>query len=137
MPIMMKKLPQRLLEKQESERTATAAAVTDAIIELEAQGYNTRIKDLMFVTGLSRSVFAKPHIRKVLVEYGVVEPRDIESATVTGGKQRDADMILAEKDGYIQRLLFENEQLWNEIEPLRGQMHLLMHKSIARDEDLF
>jgi len=56
---MMKKLPQRPLEKQESERTATAAAVTDAIIELEAQGYNTRIKDLMFVTGLSRSVFAK------------------------------------------------------------------------------
>ena len=91
----------------------------------------------MFVTGLSRSVFAKPHIRKILVEYGVVEPGDIESATVTGGRQRDADIILAEKDGYIQRLLFENEQLRHEIELLRGKVHLLMHKSTAEDEDLF
>lgn len=134
---MKKKLPKSLLEKQEQERVATSAAVTDAIIELESQGYNVRIKDLMFVTGLSRSVFAKPHIRKILVEHGIVEPRNPESSVVIGGKQRYVNTILAEKDGYIQRLLFVNEQLAHEIELLRGKVHLLMHKSAAEDEILF
>lgn len=134
---MIKKLPDSLLQKQERERASTVAAVTDAIIELESQGYNTRIKDVMFVTGLSRSVFAKPHIRKVLVEYGIVEPRNVESSPATEGKRRDVDTILAEKDGYIQRLLFINEQLSHEIELLRGKVHLLMHKSAEEDDDLF
>lgn len=132
---MSKKLPQRLVDKQESERTATTTAITNAIIELESQGYNIKIKDIMFVTGLSRSVFAKPHIRKVLVEYGIVEPKKIESSTVSDGKNRNLDMILAEKDGYIQRLIFANEQLTHEIEVLRGKVHLLMHKSAAEEDD--
>lgn len=132
---MSKKLPQRLVDKQESERTATTTAITNAIIELESQGYNIKIKDIMFVTGLSRSVFAKPHIRKVLVEYGIVEPKKIESSTASDGKKRNLDMILAEKDGYILRLIFANEQLTHEIEVLRGKVHLLMHKSAAEDDD--
>ena len=135
--MMTKKLPDSLLQKQEAERASTITTVTDAIIELESQGYNTRIKDIMFVTGLSRPVFAKPHIRKILVEYGIVEPRNIDSLAVSGGKRRDVDTILAEKDGYIQRLLFVNEQLTHEIELLRGKVHLLMHKSAEEDDDLF
>lgn len=133
---MKKKLPQRLLEKQESERTATVATVTDAIIELESQGYNTRIKDIMFVTGLSRSVFAKPHIRKILVEHGIVDPREEPVKTIKSA-HRNVRIILAEKDGYIQRLLFENEQLRHEIELLRGNIHLLTHKSMFEDTDPF
>ncbi len=43
-------------------------------------------------------------------------------------------MILAEKDGYIQRLLFVNSQLTKEVELLRGKIHLLMHKSAAEDD---
>lgn len=132
---MKKKLPQTLLNKQQSERAATVAAVTNAIIELNSQGYNTRIKDIMFVTGLSRSVFAKPHIRRVLVEYGVAEPGDVETSA-TGKAWRDVDIILAEKDGYIDRLLFENEQLRNEIELLRGEVHLLTHRNgLMNDSD--
>ena len=38
-------------------------------------------------------------------------------------------MIIAEKNGYIDRLLFENEQLRNEIELLRGEVHLLTHRN--------
>lgn len=133
---MKKKLPQTLLNKQESERATTAAAVTNAIIELNSQGYNTRIKDIMFVTGLSRSVFAKPHIRRVLVEYGVVEPGDVE-ISAAGRAQRDVNIILAEKDGYIDRLLFENEQLRNEIELLRGEVHLLTHRNALMNDSNF
>ena len=118
-------------------RTATITAVTEAIIELESQGYDTRIKDIIFVTGLSRSVFSKPHIRKILVEYGVVEPGNAEPSTETEAARQDIKTILAEKDGYIERLLFINEQLQHEIELLRGKVHLLKHKSMLDCDDSF
>lgn len=51
-----KKLPQSLVEKQEQTRNNTIEIVTSAIVELEAQGYSIKIRDLMEVTGLSRSV---------------------------------------------------------------------------------
>jgi len=133
----MKKLPQNLLEKQKSERAATATAVTGAITGLMAQGYSPRIKDIMSVTGLSRSVFAKPHVRKILVEYGVVEPSDIEPSKEGGKIRRDIKTILAEKDGYIDRLLFENDQLVHECEILRGEIHLLTHKISFEDDNDF
>jgi hypothetical protein len=133
----MKKLPKHLLDKQESERAATVSAVTDAIIGLMAQGYSPRIKDIMSVTGLSRSVFAKPHIRRVLVEYGIVEPSDIEPPREGGKTRRDIKMIIAEKDGYIDRLLFENDQLRHECEILRGEIHLLTHRISIMDNNDF
>ena len=127
----MKKLPQTLMEKQESERTATIKKVTNAIIMLNSQGYSIRIKDIISFTGLSRSVFAKPHIRRVLAEYGIVEPSDNSGTSTPHGKTRcNADMIIAEKDGYIDRLLFVNEQLRNEIELLRGEVHRLTHRNV-------
>ena len=129
----MKKLPEGLLEKQAQSRMNTAGVVTNAIIELEAQGYSIRIKDLISVTGLSRSVFAKPHIRKILVEYGISRPSHLDVSSEKVDSPRDIDTILAEKDGYIQRLLSENDQLRYEIELLRGKVHLLMHKSAKED----
>lgn len=57
----------------------TITMVTNAIIELEAQGYSIKIRDIMDVTGLSRSVFAKPHIRKILVEYGISKPKWVDT----------------------------------------------------------
>lgn len=132
-----KKLPQSLVERQERTRNNTIEVVTNAIIELEAQGYKIKIRDLMEVTGLSRSVFAKPHIRKVLVEYGISKPDWIESPPTSKRKSRDLDTLLAEKDGYIQRLLAENEQMKYEIELLRGKIHLLMHKITAAGGAIF
>ena len=108
-----------------------------AIVELEAQGYSIKIRDLMEVTGLSRSVFAKTHIRKVLVEYGISKPAWVESPTTSKRKPRDIATLLAEKDGYIQRLLTENEQMKYEIELLRGKIHLLMHKVAAASDDIY
>lgn len=132
-----KKLPQSLVDKQEKTRNKTIEVVTNAIIELEAQGYSIKIRDLIEVTGLSRSVFAKPHIRKILVEYGISKPDWIESPPVPKRKPRDIDTLLAEKDGYIQRLLTENEQMKYEIELLRGKIHLLMHKVAAAGGEIF
>lgn len=132
-----KKLPQPLVEKQERTRNNTIEIVTNAIIELEAQGYRIKIRDLMEATGLSRSVFAKPHIRKVLVEYGISKPDWIETPPTSKRKSRDTATLLAEKDGYIQRLLAENEQMKYEIELLRGEIHLLMHKVAAAGGDIF
>ncbi len=126
-----RKLPKSLIEKQARTRNNTIEMVTSAIIELEAQGYRIKIRDLIEATGLSRSVFAKPHIRKVLVEYGISKPDWIESSPARKKESRDIATLLAEKDGYIQRLLTENEQMKYEIELLRGKIHLLMHQVAA------
>lgn len=134
---MKEKLPNALVQKQEKIRSETIAAVTSAIVELQAQGYSIKIRDIMDVTGLSRSVFAKPHIRKILVEYGISKPKWINAPREAKGIQRDINVLLAEKDGYIQRLLTENDQLRYEVELLRGKIHLLMHKTAAQNQDIF
>ena len=93
-----RKLPKSLIEKQARTRNNTIEMVTSAIIELEAQGYRIKIRDLIEATGLSRSVFAKPHIRKVLVEYGISKPDWIESSPARKKESRDIATLLAEKD---------------------------------------
>ena len=65
----MKEVPTKLLEYQDQVRMETEQKVRCAIEELKAEGYTVRIKDLVEYTGLSRSVFAKPHIRKLLENY--------------------------------------------------------------------
>ena len=134
---MKRKLPKALIEKQERTRSDTITMVTNAIIELKAQGYSIKIRDIMDVTELSRSVFAKPHIRKILVEYGISKPKWVDAPCESKDNRRDMDILLAEKDGYIQRLLAENDQLRYEVELLRGKIHLLMHRFAAKNEDIF
>lgn len=59
---MMRKISKQLIEKQETQRQKTINLVLRAIHDLKNEGYSIKIKDLMETTGLSRSVFAKPHI---------------------------------------------------------------------------
>ena len=70
----MKEVPTKLLEYQDQVRMETEQKVRCAIEELKAEGYTVRIKDLVEYTGLSRSVFAKPHIRKLLENYEIGNP---------------------------------------------------------------
>ena len=56
---------------------------------------------------------------------------------MTGKGRRDVETVIAEKDGYIDRLLFENEQLRQECEILRGQIHLLTYKNSITDNNDF
>ena len=99
---MKRTIPESLVHRQEKIRQETLEAVTQAILALESQGYNIKIKDLVSVTGLSRSVFAKPHVRKVLVEHGIIQPQITEGADKANNASPRMAMLLAEKDGYIQ-----------------------------------
>ena len=133
---MKRTIPKSLVQRQEKTRKDTVEMVTQAILVLESQGYNIKIKDLISVTGLSRSVFAKPHSREVLVEYGIIQTQTPEK-TAGAESTRRMDRLIAEKNGYIQRLLHENEQLRYEVELLRGKVHILTHKAAAQGEELF
>ena len=62
---MKRTIPKSLVQRQEKTRKDTVEMVAQAILVLESQGYNIKIKDLISVTGLSRSVFAKPHAGRI------------------------------------------------------------------------
>jgi hypothetical protein len=67
----MRKVPEQLMAKQETQRQKTINLVLRAIHDLKNEGYNIKVKDLMEATGLCRSVFAKPYIRKLLTDDGI------------------------------------------------------------------
>lgn len=131
---MNDKIPQELVEKQELQRQKTINLVLRAISELKAEGYSIKIKDLIEYTGLSRSVFGKSHIRKVLADKGIVITKADTSVAgkVSGAgklsKEQKLKLKLKEKDEQIQRISDENIALKKECELLRGRLFLLMQR---------
>ncbi len=108
----MSNLPGKLREKQEYQRQHSINLVVRAINDLKAEGYSIKIKDLMEHTGLSRSVFAKPHIRELLVSQGIAKsektvdaPPDSKSGLSRMSALRDK---LRQKDARITALSSEN-----------------------------
>lgn len=127
---MNNKVPKELQARQEQQRQTTINTVLRAVSELKAEGYQLTIKNLMEYTGLSRSVFAKKHIRAVLVSQGIVATKSQDSAQMLpkpSDKQR-MKQKLAEKDRQILRLTEENAALKSECELLRGRLFLLMQR---------
>lgn len=126
----MEGIPKKLVEKQEMQRQKTVNLVLRAIHELKAEGYEIKIKDLIEYTNLSRSVFFKPHIRKVLIEAGIVKcPASEEPQKRAANKATQISNLkqkLLQKDEYIKRLISENEALKEGNALLRGQLYLLM-----------
>lgn len=59
---MKRELPPALIQKQEQMRQQTIGKVLRAMEDLKAEGCRINIKNLMVYSGLSRSVFAKPHV---------------------------------------------------------------------------
>jgi hypothetical protein len=129
----MRKVPGQLLAKQETQRQKTINLVLRAIHDLKKEGYNIKIKDLMEITGLSRSVFAKPHIRKLLTDDGIGYTKaetTVPSPPISRKQSQIANLKekLIQKDEYIAKLTAENQELKNECELLRGRLFLLMQK---------
>lgn len=127
---MNNKVPKELQAKQEHQRQATVNMVLRAISELKAEGHQLSIKNLMEYTGLSRSVFAKKHVRSVLVSQGIVtaEVREPEQTSPKPSARQRMKQRLAEKDRQILRLTEENAALKSECELLRGRLFLLMQR---------
>lgn len=72
----MSKLSKNLLDRQEMQRQKTINIVLRAVADLKAEGYSIKIKDLLDYTGLSRSVFSKPHIRSILEVSGIAKGKN-------------------------------------------------------------
>lgn len=130
---MNNRLPETLFAKQEQTRQETINKVLHALSELQAQGCRLSIKNLMEYTGLSRSVFAKPHVRAVLSEYvtAFAHPEAPATNNVALTHQTKEQKLRAEikkKDTQIKRLREEKAALKEECELLRGRLFLLMQR---------
>jgi hypothetical protein len=124
---MSSKLPQALLEKQELERQLTVNKVLRAIQDLEAEGCQVNIKNLLAYSGLSRSVFAKAHIRAVLVDrVPTLAAKPLRSQK--GSNKNKKSYKIQKYEERIQRLMTENDDLKRECELLRGRLFLLMQR---------
>jgi regulator of replication initiation timing len=133
--LMNSKIPGALYKQQELQRQRTVNTVLRAIAELKAEGYHIRIKDLMEHTGLSRSVFGKTHVRKLLIDNGIAEGKaDIPKTEQLSGKlskEQKLRVKLKGKDRQIKRISDENAALKSECELLRGRLFLLMQRQSA------
>ena len=130
---MNSRLPKALSEKQEQTRQKTINKVLHALSELQAQGCRLSIKNLMEYTELSRSVFAKPHVRALLVEYGHAfshpdDPEATDEAPVPQTKEQKLRAEIRKKEKQLKRMRDENIALKGECELLRGRLFLLMQK---------
>ena len=121
-----KRLPEGLAVKQELQRQETINKVLRAAADIKNEGKKVTISSLMEYTGLSRSTFAKPHIRELLVGYGY--------ATANGAVRSPKRAIvghteiISEKDSQIKELKAKNVELERECELLRGRILLLMQR---------
>jgi len=126
----LNKLPRVIEEKQALQRQETMNKVLRAINDLTNEGANIRIKDLIEYTGLSRSTFAKQHVRDILIDKGIVESKKERSKIKTNKPTRISNLMKKSEDreAYIKKLETENAEYKNECELLRGRLFLLMQR---------
>lgn len=65
-----KTIPVKLQKQQELKRQESINKVLRAMKDIEGEGRKVTITTLVEFTGLSRSIFSKPHIRELIVDYG-------------------------------------------------------------------
>lgn len=126
---MNNKIPKELAERQEQQRQNTVNTVRKAIEDLSAEGHKITIKLLIEYTGLSRSVFAKEHIKAILTENGIGGKTNSHHTP----KNKDACKekltgVINKQKAIIEQLKEENRELNAECELLRGKIFELMHK---------
>lgn len=121
-----KKLPDGLAKKQELQRKETVNKVLRAIADIENEGRKVTVSLLVEYTGLSRSTFAKVHIKKLLVEHGYAQGNSVTVPPKCKKTTRLA--VLSEKDRVIEELRTKNAELKKECELLRGRLFLVMQR---------
>ena len=123
---MKRELPPALIQKQEQMRQQTIGKVLRAMEDLKAEDCRINIKNLMAYSGLSRSVFDKPHVRDLIQDHlAAKEQKTTPQRRVVKKNQQEE---IATYISRIDRLTEENEQLKKECELLRGRLLLLMNK---------
>jgi hypothetical protein len=121
-----KKLPKSLVKRQELQRQETINKVLRAVNDIKNEGRKVTISALVEFTGLSRSTFAKPHVRELLMEYGYVLGDDV--AIPRKRKKTHLSDVASEKDKLIADMRAKNKKLEQECELLRGRLFLMMQK---------
>ena len=125
----MNNLPENLSRKQEEQRRRSANLVLRSIAELRAEGYSIRIKDLMERTGLSRSTFSKPHVRKILISNDIVAEKGTAGNIAQDDRKKPVlHEKLRRKDEQLSMLRQENTSLREECALLRGRLFLLIQR---------
>jgi len=122
----MNKLPEGLSAQQQKKRDDTALVIRKAMDDITAEGAMLSIKRISEYSGLSRSVFSKPHVKAVLTEYGVGENKPANDKKIASGEEDSA-----KQDGgnnVIKRLRGELERKTLECELLRGKLHTLAQR---------
>ena len=69
----MRTIPNELMELRQKQKEETVAIVNSAIKELYDEGFKVTVKNLVGRTGLSRSLFSKPHIKALLPKQETVK----------------------------------------------------------------
>lgn len=122
----MKKIPDSLIALQQRQREHTISIVRDAIQELQAEGHLITVKRLCEWTGLSRSVFSKPHV-KALVKDAVHSQCPATTISEESMKRQYAK-VLSQLEKSMRRemeLKSTNIQLRETIQELRSECELL------------
>jgi len=150
----MKDIPDALKKKQSETRKKTMAKVNKAINELRKEGYLISIKLLVERTGLSRSVFRKEHIRRILKENKIgmyaerktisntanqspVQFKNILKQLEKANKKIDKlQMELSNKELQISKLNKSLSEKIDECELLRGEIFMMHKKALVKGIDL-
>nr|WP_288978441.1 DUF6262 family protein [uncultured Blautia sp.] len=118
-------LPQGLVNKQELQRQQTINKVLRACADIKDEGKIVTIATLVEYTGLSRSTFAKPHIRELLAEHGHAQTG---GANAKESGKKPGNKKTSNKDRLIAELRARNTELERECELLRGRLFLESNK---------
>ena len=135
----MKQISDSLRQRQARQREETLSKVKKALGELSSEGYQATIKNLMERTGLSRSVFSKPHIKDFLAQTAVLCHKEKIPPLYTKGdvskdylrisaKYEKAKQLNEQNAIKIAKLQNELSERRDECELLRGKLHIIMQK---------
>lgn len=100
---MSRKLNDGLKDRHEILREHTAKLVESAIVELQEDGYEVSTKLLIERTGLSRPVFGKEHVLKILKKHSVCRYKNIK--VIPNSSEKNYVKDLEKQIAYLKREL--------------------------------